>query len=81
MCIDSRDGLYITDYGSNRILYFPSGNTIPTQVYGQNGSFSTGSANNGGVSAKSINSPVGMSINSLGRIYIVDSGNNRVLYY
>ena len=50
-------------------------------MYGQNGSFTSLVANNGGISAGSLNEPVGVAVDSLNRVYIVDKGNNRVLFY
>ena len=50
------------------------------RVYGQGGSFSTNNANYGGISAASLNGPYGIAVDSTG-VYIIDNGNNRVLYY
>jgi len=51
------------------------------EFYGQAGSFNSGIANNGGISADSLWAPFGFAIDSTGRVYIADSGNNRVLFY
>jgi len=58
-----------------------SNGTTATRVYGQAGSFNSGIANNGGISADSLWAPFGFAIDSTGRVYIADSGNNRVLFY
>jgi hypothetical protein len=79
--LDSGGGLYVADAVNNRVLYYPSGSTTATRIYGQNGSFSTNTINNGGVSANSLNSPWGMKLDSSGGLYIAYSNNNRVLYY
>ncbi len=81
LAFDSADGLYIADYQNNRVLYYPADSTIATRVYGQGGSFSTGTANNGGISADSLNSPHDVAVDSTGAIYISDSQNRRVLYF
>ncbi|HRG47684.1 MAG TPA: NHL repeat-containing protein [Leptospiraceae bacterium] len=73
-------GLYVADSANNRVLFFPTGSTTATRVYGQNGSFSTGTANNGGISANSLNTPIGIAVDSTG-LYVADSLNNRVLYF
>ena len=73
-------GLYIADQANNRVLFYPGTVTTATRVYGQAGSFTANVANNGGISAKSLESPCGVGLYSTG-VYIVDSGNNRVLLY
>lgn len=77
---DSTGGLYISD-GVNRVLYYPSGSTTATRVYGQIGNFTSGDPNNGGVSADSLYLPLGVTTDYKGGLYIADSSNNRVLYY
>lgn len=78
--VDGTGGLYVADAGNHRVLYFPAGSTTATRVYGQLGSFASGTANNGGVSADSLNGPRGVAVASDG-IYISDFSNNRVLFY
>ena len=74
------DGIYVADGCNNRVLYFPGTSTTATRVYGQLGNFNTSTANNGGISANSLNGPLGVAVDS-GGVYIVDTNNNRVLYY
>ncbi len=81
VAVDKNKGVYIADTGNNRVLYYPSGSTTATKVFGQNGSFTTATANNGGITASSLNAPVSVSVDYSGSIYIIDSGNNRVLLY
>jgi sugar lactone lactonase YvrE len=81
VALDSNGNLYVADYGNNRVLYYAAGSTTATRVYGQAGSFSTGTGNNGGISANSLIDPVGVSLDSNGNLYVADYGNNRVLYY
>ena len=50
-------------------------------VYGQGGSFTSSTANNGGVSATSLSSPVGVAVDGSGGLYVADFSNNRVLHY
>ena len=83
--LDSNNNVYISDQGNNRVLYYdtattPSVNPAASRVYGQNGSSTTNTANTGGISANSLNTPVGVTVVS-GGIYIADQNNNRVLYY
>lgn len=79
--VDGSGRLYVVDAGNHRILYW---NAVPTAngaaadgVLGQ-ADFSSAFANNGGLSARTLQAPSG--VIAIGdRIYIVDSGNNRVL--
>ena len=71
----------MADTGNNRVLFYPSGSTAATRVYGQSGSFATNLLNNGGVGASSLNDPVGVVLDSSGNLYVVDDGNSRVLFY
>ncbi len=79
VAVDS-GGVYIVDGGNNRVLYFSGTSTTATRVYGQGGSFGTNTANKGGISPNSLNSPVSVITGSSG-VYIADSSNHRVLYY
>lgn len=79
--VDASGNLYIADRQNNRVLFYPSGSTTATRVYGQLGSFTTNTVNNGGVSADSLNAPTGLTLDSSGNLYVADSVNNRVLYY
>jgi hypothetical protein len=62
-------------------LYYAAGSTTATRVYGQGGSFTTNVVNNGGVTATSLGAPESVAVDSSGNVYIVDTFNNRVLYY
>jgi sugar lactone lactonase YvrE len=79
--LDSSGNLYIVDEGNNRVLYYAAGSTTATRVYGQGGSLSSNTDNNGGVSAASLSTPNGVALDTGGNLYIVDALNNRVLYY
>ncbi|HTK10251.1 MAG TPA: NHL repeat-containing protein [Ktedonobacteraceae bacterium] len=81
LVLDSSSNLYVADPGNNRVLYFPSGTTTATRVYGQAGSFFTNTANNGGVSANSLNQASGLTLDSAGNLYVADTSNSRVLYF
>ncbi|MFZ0792469.1 MAG: FG-GAP-like repeat-containing protein [Candidatus Korobacteraceae bacterium] len=79
--LDSGGNLYVADYGNSRVLFYPSGSTTATRVYGQSGSFTTNTPNNGGISANSLWDPYGEALDSAGNLYIVDNRNHRVLFY
>ncbi len=80
VAVDSNDNLYVAD-SNNRVLFYPAGSTTATKVYGQGGSFTTATANNGGISANSLSLPTGVGLDSNDNLYVADSSNNRVLYY
>ncbi len=73
-------GVYIVDTNNHRVLFYPGTSTTATRVYGQAGSFTSGNANQGGISANSLSSPRGIWVDSDG-VYVADVGNNRVLFY
>lgn len=73
------EGLYISDYGLNRVLFIPKGSTTATRVYGQP-SFDTFGINTGGRSAGSLYYPNGVAVNSDG-VYVADTYNHRVLRF
>lgn len=79
LALDST-GLYVADAANNRVLFFATGSTTATRVYGQNGNFTTNTSNNGGVSANSLSSPSAIALSTDG-VYICDTNNHRILYY
>jgi len=81
MTLDLNDNLYIADTGNNRILYYPSGQTTATRVYGQGGDFTANTANNNGIGSASLSSPAGLALDANGNIYSADTPNNRILQY
>ena len=79
--LDKAGNLYVSDYDNNRVLFYSSGSTTASRVYGQGGSFTTFAANNGGIGASSLSSPFAVTLDSSGNLYVADYGNNRVLLY
>ncbi len=73
-------GVYIVDGENSRVLYYSGTSTTATRVYGQGGSFTTNTGNNGGISADSLNVPWGIAVEVDG-LYIADTFNSRILYY
>jgi hypothetical protein len=53
IALDSSGNLYVADR-NHRALFYPSGSTTATRVYGQLGSFTTNIPNDGGISANSL---------------------------
>jgi sugar lactone lactonase YvrE len=79
--LDSSDNLRLADTFNSRVLFYPSRSTTATGVYGQLGSFTTGTPNKGGISADSLYFPFGVALNSSGNLYVADVDNSRVLAY
>src|SRR5690606_21140453 len=74
---DSSGGLFIADTNNNRVLYFSSGSTTASRVYGQ----PDFTSNTVGTSATSLKAPNGVALDSSGGLYVADSNNHRVLYF
>ena len=81
IAFDANGNAYVADRSNNRVLFYPAGSTTATRVYGQNGSFTITIANNGGITANSLNQPFAVTTDSSGNLYVADYGNNRVLFY
>ncbi|MBI4667927.1 MAG: NHL repeat-containing protein [Elusimicrobia bacterium] len=75
--------LFIPEYYNNRVLVYDSVPTIngasATYVLGHN-DFTTATANDGGLSAGSLYAPFGVFADGE-KLYVADSGNNRVLIF
>lgn len=91
VALDQSENVYVADYNNNRILIFPNSNQtsgiIAVGVIGQFGSFTCGIDNNGGAcnsttpNSQNIYRPTSVNFDRSGKLYVVDSGNNRVLGY
>ena len=81
LALDSSGNLYGSDTASNRVLYYPAGSTTATAVYGQGGSLSSNTNNNGGISANSLWSPFGLALDGSGNLFVADTVNQRVLEF
>jgi sugar lactone lactonase YvrE len=88
VAFDSSHRVYIGDTQNNRVVVFAdpfaalaSSGFTATWVFGQGGSFTTGSANSGGVGANGLNSPQGVVVDTNGNLYVADAGNNRALIF
>jgi len=84
IAFDSSGNLWVADANNNRVLEFTtpfSTDEAASLVIGQGTSFTTNTANNGGLSASSLYFPQGISFDSSGNLWISDTQNNRVLEY
>lgn len=75
--LDSMNGLYVSEWNNNRILYFPYGSTVASRVFGQP-NFTTSTFS---TTAFGLKNPAGMILRNDGTLCAADYGNNRVLCY
>ena len=92
IAVDGFGNLFVADSGNNRVLEFISpftacGSTFPcvggpaSVALGQGASFASNISNEGGISASTLASPIGVGTDGSGNLYVVDNANNRVLEY
>jgi len=89
---DKDGGLYIADEGNNRVLYYPSGSTTATRVYGQP-NFSSNTLTSvdrlpaaptptpSELRNQGLAQPRAVAVTSDGDVYVSDLSNQRILYY
>jgi hypothetical protein len=80
VAVDSSGGLYVAEYSNNRVLHYPANSTTADRVYGQP-NFTSGTEDNGGISATSLYYPLAVAVDSSGGLYVADNLHNRVLHY
>src|SRR5258708_429927 len=80
--VDAHGNLFVADTLNNRVLEYdaPLTNTTADRVFGQP-NFITNTVNNGGLGAASLSGPIAVALDGAGNLYVVDTGNNRVLEY
>src|SRR5215469_12772298 len=86
VAVDGNNHLYVADGGNNRVLEYteaanPPTNVMANKVFGQSGSFTSGTSNNGGISADSLAAPYAVAVDTANDLYVADRSNNRVLEY
>ena len=86
ICTDAATGkVFVVVFNQNRILRFSAAAAVTNggaaeAVFGQP-DFSTVTRNTGGLSAKSLYSPMTCAMDADGRLFVTDHGNRRVLRY
>ncbi len=83
VALDPVGDLYVVDNENSRVLEYstPLTNSTANAVFGQDGSFTSNTPNDGGLSASSLDAPSGVAADGSGNLYVADVGNNRVLKY
>ena len=86
VAFDSLGNLFVSDSQNSRVLKYheaanPPTATTPDVVFGQAGSYANDTCNMGGAfpSADSLCFPLGVAVDTVNNLYIVDPPNNRVL--
>ncbi|MFC2171622.1 SMP-30/gluconolactonase/LRE family protein [Acidobacteriota bacterium] len=86
--VDPDGNLWVADAYNNRVLYYrkpfdPAEDLIADLSLGQGGSMFSDTVNypDGTPSASNFNYPNGITLDSSGRLYVADSGNNRILVF
>jgi sugar lactone lactonase YvrE len=78
VAVDNSGDLYVADRNNSRVLVYQGTSTTPSRVYGQRGSFTTGTPGSGN---DKLSSPEGVALDRYGNLYVADRGNNRVLFF
>ncbi|EQA44620.1 NHL repeat protein [Leptospira broomii serovar Hurstbridge str. 5399] len=80
IAVDSKGGQWISDATNNRVLHFPNGVATGGNadvVLGQSNFTSSGP----GTTQSTLTTPQGLAVDSNGGLWVVDSGNHRVLHF
>jgi hypothetical protein len=83
IALDRSGTLYVADTNNNRVLAFANPMTSDSaadRVFGQP-NFTSNDPNHGGLSASSLNIPLGLAFDPAGSLYVADGDNHRVLAY
>jgi uncharacterized membrane protein YgdD (TMEM256/DUF423 family) len=92
LAVDLSGNLYVADNSNSRVLEYSTpfagcAGTFPCVgggahlVFGQGGIFTSNILNEGGLSADSLEYPLGVAVDAGGNVYVADTSNNRVLEY
>lgn len=83
LAVDGKGGLFVTDRDNNRVLWFENPfttDTLADRVFGQS-DFDSTEPNPGGISARTLRRPEGLTLDAEGNLFVSDTRNHRVLRY
>jgi sugar lactone lactonase YvrE len=83
LALDASENLYVVDLTNNRVVAYTKPTTNhpnAVQVFGQAG-FTTGTCNQPGLNKFSLCEPTAVAVDSMGRLFVADFDNSRVLRY
>ncbi|MCX6633419.1 MAG: NHL repeat-containing protein [Candidatus Solibacter sp.] len=78
IAVDPASNLYVADTGANRVLIFSNTQNGPPR--GMAATFVIGQGSFDAASVGSFRAPVGVAVDSNGKIYVADNGNNRMYF-
>ncbi|MGD0120379.1 MAG: hypothetical protein ABSD30_20105, partial [Candidatus Binatus sp.] len=85
VAVDGDNNVWVADTGNNRVVEYSGPVTADSffanLVFGQLGSFTSKTANNGGIGKNTLNQPTGVAVDGHGNLYVADASNNRVLEF
>jgi sugar lactone lactonase YvrE len=83
VAVGAEGQLYVADSGNSRVLKYasPLRSAVASRVFGQPARFEEGGCNSSGLNADSLCDPNGIALDAAGRLYVTDTGNNRILRY
>src|SRR4051812_31197379 len=86
VAVDHSGNVWVADAGSNRVLRYSkpfATNMDATLELGQPSAsaFTSGDANNGGISGSTLSGPAAVAVDPSGNIWVADTGNHRVLEF
>ncbi|MBL8239283.1 MAG: hypothetical protein JNM66_17795 [Bryobacterales bacterium] len=77
--------LFVADTNNNRVLVWRNGRAATGSradlVLGQNDFFTTSPLGPGTTSSVGLRNPTGLTVDNRGNLYVIDTGNNRILRY
>jgi len=84
VALDAAANLYIADGDNHRVLEYNTPlttDTVADRVFGQGGSFTSGSCNSGGIGAGSLCFPIDVDTDGAGNLYVADGHTGRVFRF
>jgi sugar lactone lactonase YvrE len=81
VAFDSHDNLFVSDHVNSRVLFYPSGSTNPTRVYGQISYTVCTQYSGSAISAATLSSPLGLAVDTSGTLYVTEMSTNRLVVY